>query len=71
MYCYKRVRDGDTLCYQTSMLPLKDDELEEMTEEEYNSEIAAFIASRQQDEVEDEITEEDLISALVDLGVIE
>lgn len=67
---YKRVREGLPTLFQSSLNPLDDPGLEELTEEEYNAEVDALNAAMPQPEPSDEATEADLLDALTELGVI-
>lgn len=67
---YKRVREGLPTLLQSSLNPLDDPGLEELTEEEYNAEVDALYANLPQPEPVDDVTEEDLEAALAELGVI-
>lgn len=67
---YKRVREGLPTLLQSSLNPLDDPELEELTEEEYNAEVDALYAAMPQPEPSEEATEADLLDALAELGVI-
>lgn len=69
MKFYKRLKKNGSVGYQTAANPVDDPELIELTQNEYEAEIAAYVAAHQEPET-DEATEADLLDALTDLGVI-
>ena len=65
MYYYKVVVDGQVINYQVTNTPLTDDLLVEMTEAEYNADVAALLAQAEEEEdAAAEQTKDEQIAAL-------
>ena len=64
MYYYKVVVDGQIINYQVTNTPLTDDLLVEMTEAEYNADVAALLAQAEEEDAAAEQTKDAQIAQL-------
>lgn len=64
MYYYKVVVDGQVINYQVTNTPLTDDLLVEMTEAEYNADVAALLALAEEEDAAAEQTKDEQIAEL-------
>ena len=64
MYYYKVVVDGQIINYQVTNTPLTDDLLVEMTEAEYNADVAALLALAEEEDAAAEQSKDEQIAAL-------
>lgn len=70
MFYYKVTEEDGSTSYEAREMQSDIVGGVEITEQEYNVELEAFYAAMQQEDHSDEATEDDILDALADLGVI-